>query len=139
MNGHPHARRRRAVATLVAASVTGVLLLSACGAARAGDGGSSRRSGAIAVDCAGTPLLLVRNESGTSVTILEVNHLNRATAHLATVPPGSHEFTVRGEKDYEYRVVAPPGSTSETMRTVRRGNAVRLERRCVQPGQAQAG
>ncbi|HSJ23502.1 MAG TPA: hypothetical protein VK929_02385 [Longimicrobiales bacterium] len=81
-------------------------------------------------DCVGTSVIVVHNNTGHTVSVVEARRSVNATGQFAQVGPGTHEFTVRGEADYYYRVLPPRDVPIEEQRRIMRGSAVRLTREC---------
>jgi hypothetical protein len=79
--------------------------------------------------CSGLPILVVRNDSGTSIEIVETRRGNLNV--IATVGPGRHELEIRREAAYSYLARSLTGEVLVTMNRPRaRDRTVLLERRC---------
>jgi hypothetical protein len=79
--------------------------------------------------CSELPILVVRNDSGTSVDIVETRRGNLNV--IATVGPGRHELEIRREAAYSYSARSPNGQLLATLNRPRaRDRTVTLERRC---------
>jgi hypothetical protein len=110
-------------------ALLGAILLAGAGCAAS----AGARQPQTQEDCAGTAVLLVENQVGFAVDILETHRGTNATAMIAQVGPGSHEITIRSEAEYSYRALAPRSTAIQDQRRVTRGSAVRLVRQCRTP------
>jgi hypothetical protein len=107
-------------------------LLAAAGCATAGASGA-QRPGAWGVCETGEAVLVVRNNSGQTVEIVESSINSAARPVIASLTTGSHEVRVRNEPGYSYtaQLVGPQGRTlAATSRPRNRDRQVILERRC---------
>lgn len=79
--------------------------------------------------CTGTPILVVRNDSGTSVEIVESRR--GSVSVISTVGPGRHHLEIRPEAAYSYSARSLTGELLATLDRPRaRDRTVTLERRC---------